>query len=167
MHNVAKCQLPLRYHRGLTRRGWLYPEYAAALPPDTSAPRLPVKRGKTPAADPGTGFGVGMLAFAAPVGQLIRQAVRLGGNGFRQAACSSSIGTASVSVMTVSAGNGGTADGLYGRIPLGELRGNGWWLSSPAAGASSLSLAAPRSRQFWQAFVALQSFQIVKNRLLD
>ena len=101
------------------------------------------------------------------VGQLIRQAVRLGGNGFRQAGLLQQHRHGVGFGTTVSAGNGGTADGLRQDL-LGEFEER--LVAFVTSGGRILAFIGgtrQQGRQFWQAFVALQSFQIVKNRLLD
>ena len=82
-------------------------------------------------------------------------------------ACSSSIGTASVSASAPCASNGGTADGLRQDL-LGNSRERLMVLAASGRGFS-LSSAAPASRagSSGRPSSLSESFEIVKNRLLD
>ena len=93
--------------------------------------------------------------------------MRLCGNGFRQAGLLQQhrhgvgFGTA------VGAGNGGTADGLRQDL-LGEFKERLMVLVASGRGYFAfVRRAGQQGRQLRQALIALESFEIVKNRLLN
>ena len=114
-----------------------------------------------------TGASAGGFLVTQLVGELIRQAVRLGGNGFRQARLLQQHRHGVGFSTAVSAGNGGAADGLRQDL-LGKFEER---LVVLFHGRRSLfafvCCARQQGRQLRQTFLTLQSFQIVKNRLLD
>ena len=114
-----------------------------------------------------TGASAGGFLITQLVGELICQAVRLSGNGFRQARLLQQhrhgvgFGTA------VGAGNGGAADGLRQDL-LGKFQERLVILFNGRRGLFAfVRCARQQGRQLRQTFFTLQSFQIVKNRLLD
>ena len=114
-----------------------------------------------------TGASAGGFLITQLVGELICQAVRLSGNGFRQARLLQQhrhgvgFGTA------IGAGNGGAADGLRQDL-LGKFQERLVILFNGRRGLFAfVRCARQQGRQLRQTFFTLQSFQIVKNRLLD
>ena len=93
--------------------------------------------------------------------------MRLGGNGFRQASLLQQHRHGVGFGATVRAGNGGAADGLRQDL-LGEFQER--LMALVASGRRFLAFiggADEQGRQLRQALVALESFEIVKNRLLN
>ena len=114
-----------------------------------------------------TGTAAGGFLVTQFVGQLIRQAVRLRGDGFRQASLLQQHWHGVRFSTAVRTGNGGAADGLRQDL-LRELQERLMILvASNRRVFALIGGTSQQGGQLGQTFVALKPFEIVKNCLLD